>query len=1607
MSHSGPSPFARKNSVFQKMLSESSGRFARIGLNVSKLKGMDGMKKVKFWLGVAVLSGGTASAQMVVSNQYCEVSALTNQTVEIYGRSELHFTGSDAPLSECSINLRSIDAWVFLHEVKPSSAVTLLGQFKVDGAAAVLDENVRVVQHGQGAVIIPYPADFQPLTIYNGENFSGTSMALSPYTKYGTSALDSMAGRMSSFILKRGYTATFAQNPDGSGRSRNYVAADGDLEIGAVPDWMDDKVYFIRVFPWRWVGKKGSCDIAPDKLDADWHYNWSISKTSTLDWEYVGIRQTRYWPSLSQDWEYRGINQLSGYNEPANSSEDAYASLNSGSVSAAVAGWSDLLATGLRVGAPAVTDGGRSWLYSFMESADSAGKRVDYVPIHFYWSFYNNDWPAGAADQLYTFLKAVHDEVQRPIWVTEFNNGANWTDDTYDPSTSQNKNVIEAMIKMMDETPWIERYAVYSSVEWFRQTHYDDGSLTPMGSMYKNHVAPIGYVQELKKNRSRVASYYFDGDCADASGCGNAGVPVAVPEFVEGKHGQAIELDGTNSYVQLPGDIAKSSAFTFAAWIYWNGGANNQRIFDFGNYDRSQYMVLSPSQSGVLGFALKNGGSTSWVSTSSALPAGEWKHVAVTVSSSTVKIYLDGLQQSTSGSISGVSALSETFYNYLGKSQWSTDPLFSGKLDDVHIANYAMSAEEIASMVGNSMLMQVPQNVTATEAAAQGAFCSGSVAGAAVDPDADSISYYKVYGPDWLTLNADGTYSGTPGFNEEGPQLFTVRAIDNEGERRYFTLTVELPYLFGDGVWTADQDGVWSDTANWLDGFPANGAGETADFSTMNITEDRTVTLGESHYVGALKFGDLAGGQSWTLASDEGGAITLDTDSADQPTVEVVNSKAVIEASLGGTNGLMKSGAGTLVLAGASSLSGTVNADTASSSENDGVLCIAHPSALVEVDTLQVRNTGNGSSALLLDGSRNGDLVLPLTIEWSGRDGSVSALQNGAGTNELLGGITLNDGGAYYGIESKSGVLTLGGIITSAASGTRGLSFKGNGDACVSGIIQDGSADSLKVTKTGSGCLTLAGNNQYSGVTTLSAGELKVEGTTGTGATTISFGTILSGGGTVLNNLTAYGGSIVRVGGEGFELGVDSSFVLIDDFEGYTTGDIGAKPNTTGDLWTGVFDGTANADIVAASENQALGVVGIPSQSGSPWRGAITDLKNGRAADFSLPDGETGTYFFRIQRTISSAMDAVFGFTDQAASSSSAPGNDIASPYNEYAVMLQMSGSGNSGSLNARNGTSGLLTVASGISNEWVNVWVVVNQSNHTFRVASSEGEEDGVDSGQTFAFGYRTAETVGTNSLICFGVHESKGDEIRMDDFYYSPGSNLKNPLNVGALVPQGATLHVARHLTLKTGATLEFNVSSSNLYDRLVVGGALDASGILKVSLDPDQPAPWEGDSFDLFDANGGTVAFAAYDLPALAEGLSWDTSAIASGELRVIGAPSGYAHFMQHHGMSAARFDGDANSNGIPNGMEYYLGWDPADPSSPSRVLQWSNNYSSVYFPYNASAVGVTGAVEWTTDLRTGPWSSSNISYLTNSSAEEIEATLGAPVTNGLFLRLRVNQ
>lgn len=743
--------------------------------------------RVVIFLGLASLAA--MSQTLTLNQEVNRTTALAANTVAtLTGKSELHITDAGDPIPGCTIHLNSEDSWVFFENIAPSAVVTnLLGRFRVNGAAAVVDSNVRVVQYVAGAVVIPQSPSYQPLTIFTEPFLTGTSRKLSCYTAYDNFMLGSFNDKIRSFKLKRGYMATFAQNPGGTVTSRNYVAQDADLEVAVMPDGLDRSVSFVRVFPWRWTGKKGSCDVDPATLNADWHYNWNIDKNSARDWEYVAIRQQRYWPDLGQDWKARGVNHVSGYNEPDNPVEDSYTSLDgNGSRDAAISSWPDLLGTGLRVGAPAVTDGGTWWITEFMNKANAAGLRVDYVPVHYYRSYSGNS-PSGATTALYNYLRAIYDATGKPIWVTEFNNGANWTDNAHDPNVTQERDVIQAMINMMDATPWIERYAVYSNVEWFRETNYDDGSLTPMGTMYRDHVAPMAHVQVVPNSAPLSATdLLFEGNTRDTRS-GNNPLVYGSPKLVAGKNGSALSFDGADDYLSMPARLGDSTDITLAMWVKWNGGNNWQRILDFGNGTANYFFISPKSGGGTLRFAIRQNNGTEQQLNAPALTAGAWTHVAVTIGGDTGKLFVNGTLVDTQAiTINPGNVGTET--NYIGKSQFAADPLFNGVLDDFRLIPSALTDAQVQALAASTP----PQFSSDLVVKAAALKYQPYVADLATDLAGSGVTFTKLAGPAWLAVAADGKLTGVPGLADGGVNQFLVSATTPGGASDVTTVQVTV-----------------------------------------------------------------------------------------------------------------------------------------------------------------------------------------------------------------------------------------------------------------------------------------------------------------------------------------------------------------------------------------------------------------------------------------------------------------------------------------------------------------------------------------------------------------------------------------------------------------------------------------------------------------------------------------------------------------------------------------------------------------------------------------------------------------------------------------------
>jgi len=1040
---------------------------------------------------------GLVSAQtLTITNGVQIYSALTNTTVTMSNRCDLHITATNNPLPGCTINLNSSNAWFFLPGIKPSVvSANYLSQIFVSGAAAVAGNNCQLTEYAMGSVIIPLSPSVPPLQVFSAPNFLGSSAQFSTWTYYTNTALGVMNRNIASFTLKRGYMATFAQNVDGTGASQVYIAQDSDLAVGVMATNLEHQCSFVRVFPWRYTGKKGwgGGDGATDIALPLWWYDWGNSASSTSDREYIPMKWTTS-SGTGSIYSQQNSAHVLGYNEPDNSGQ---ANLT---VSQAVGNWPTMMQWGLRVGAPAVSDSGTtgqglSWLYAFMAQADSVGYRVDYIPIH----YYKCGW---TTSQFSNYLAQIYQTTGKPVWVTEWNDGASWCSSGLPSSQAADATAIASDVAMLDSAPFVERYAIY---EWFDPSTYlnlittnTPTALTPAGVVYANQQSAMAYTQTLPPGGSRsIAQFEFETNTLDSSGYGNSGFAIGNPTYTAGHTGLAVALDGTNNFIRLPPNIANSSNFTFAAWVYWNGGASWQRIFDFGD-DTSHYLFLTPNSGSTLRFAINNGAGEQQLN-AAPLAAGAWVHVAVTLNGGNAALYTNSVLAASSSSFTISPANITPSLNYLGKSQFSADPLFSGDLDEVQIADSALTAAQIAALMTDTP-PQFTTNFIVAGAAVQNQFFSNSIVGDATGTG--TLTYSKASGPAWLNISTNGALTGTPGFNDVGTNVFTARVMDAAGASAFAVVTVVLPNnIFNTGTWNTDNSGNWSDTTKWSSGIAADGAGNTADFSTVNISANRAVTLDASRSIGTLKFGDTSGAQNWTLTASNGSVLTLDTASLSVPSI-VVNQNTVTNlVPLAGWNGFTKSAAGTLILATNNPLLGTLNVGTYSTTANDGAVRLASPGAIANVLTpINIANNNSGSCSLQLDGTA-GNITVSQDIALNGRNANVVAIENIAGTNTIAGDLAINVGGSYYLIQSDAGLLTLSGGVYCATYGSRTFTFQGNGSIVISGVVANGNTtNTIALTKSGTGTLTLLGANTYSGLTTISGGTLQVGNGGGTGA---------------------------------------------------------------------------------------------------------------------------------------------------------------------------------------------------------------------------------------------------------------------------------------------------------------------------------------------------------------------------------------------------------------------------------------------------------------------------------------------------------------------------
>ena len=143
---------------------------------------------------------------------------------------------------------------------------------------------------------------------------------------------------------------------------------------------------------------------------------------------------------------------------------------------------------------------------------------------------------------------------------------------------------------------------------------------------------------------------------ADASGNGNDGTLMGAPNWVAGQSGNALEFNGSSTYVDCGNAEALNvNVFSVSFWYNlpsstqgWNHMISRGQHGASGSPGSVNWGIMMVS--GAQRILFETHDDTSWIGIRADTTAGEWHHVVATYDGNTMQLYYDGaLADTTSG----------------------------------------------------------------------------------------------------------------------------------------------------------------------------------------------------------------------------------------------------------------------------------------------------------------------------------------------------------------------------------------------------------------------------------------------------------------------------------------------------------------------------------------------------------------------------------------------------------------------------------------------------------------------------------------------------------------------------------------------------------------------------------------------------------------------------------------------------------------------------------------------------------------------------------------------------------------------------------------------
>jgi autotransporter-associated beta strand protein len=585
----------------------------------------------------------------------------------------------------------------------------------------------------------------------------------------------------------------------------------------------------------------------------------------------------------------------------------------------------------------------------------------------------------------------------------------------------------------------------------------------------------------------------------------------------------------------------------------------------------------------------------------------------------------------------------------------------------------------------------------------------------------------------------------------------TTRARHSAKSRRLLAFGVLALFAF-DGASAATKtwdagggDLLWSTGNNWnTNGTPADDdtivfASSFASGTAINLNGNRTIEdlsitsttdFSLNNNTLTISSGDITrSAASGTTTINSG--IALGGSAAWN-----IAGNLIANGIVSGPQSLTKSGAGTLTLANANTFTG----DTTVSA---GILNIRNSASLGAVSGNTIVNT-NGELQLQGGITVAAGETLSLTGTGAGGTGS-AALRNISGNNAWTDAITLQDVTGVVRINSDADTLTLG-AISETGNRNKILTIGGAGNVTVTGVISGGGSDT-SVVKDGTGTLTLANSNTYSGTTTvsagtLSAGKIVVSGgnsSLGNATSTVTLGSASTQGTLAYTGSTAtYTRGFTLGGAGGGRLDVTTSGQTLTVGTGNVTGSglftVGGAGNTTISSSLTHSGGLTKTDAgtltLSSTGNTYTGLTDV--QAGTLALGASNVLAN--ASTLRVSGGILDT-------TASSYTDTVSVF-NMSSGSLNGTGTITATTYG-------LSGGTVTGNLGA-----GTMNVTGAVALNGTAAATAVNINSGTLTLGSSNRLADTAAvtvNGGTFAIG-ASSDTVGSVTLVSGGITGGSG---------------------------------------------------------------------------------------------------------------------------------------------------------------------------------------------------------------------------------------------------------